>query len=306
MLRNIPPALLGPLAFGMMALNTLFWVLPLYTITLFKLIVPIPAWRRLCTRWLISIAENWISINNAIFHHTQRTQWEVHGLEGLKRNDWYLVTANHQSWLDIFVLQRIFNRRIPFLKFFIKQELIWFPLMGLAWWALDFPFMKRYSKETLAKHPELRGKDLETTRKMCERFKDVPVSIINFLEGTRITAVKYRKQQSPYRYLLNPKAGGIAFVLAAMNERIETMLNVTIFYPDGKASFWEFLQGKTPRIVVLIEKLAIPHNLLVGDYSNDDTFREQFQAWVRNLWQEKDALLGRLYENTGRQPPDYS
>ncbi len=306
MLRNIPPVLLGPLAFGMMALNTFFWVLPLYTITLLKLILPVPAWRRLCTRWLIGIAEGWISVNNAIFHHTQRTQWEVHGLEGLKRNDWYLVTANHQSWLDIFVLQRIFNRRIPFLKFFIKQELIWFPLMGVAWWALDFPFMKRYSREKLAKHPELRGKDLETTRKMCERFKDVPVSIINFLEGTRITAVKHRKQQSPYRYLLNPKAGGIAFVLAAMNERIETMLNVTIFYPDGKASFWEFLQGKTPRVVALIEKLSIPHHLLVGDYTNDDAFREQFQAWVRNLWQEKDALLGRLHEEAKQQPPVYS
>lgn len=306
MLRKLPPVILGALAFAMMALNTLFWVFPLYSITLLKLIVPAPGWRKVCTRLLMGIAESWIAVNNTIFDQTQHTQWEVHGLEGLKRNDWYLVTANHQSWLDIFVLQRILNHRIPFLKFFIKQELIWFPIMGLAWWALDFPFMKRYSKEKLARHPELRGKDLETTRKMCERFKDVPVSIINFLEGTRITAVKHRKQQSPYRYLLNPKSGGIAFVLAAMNERIETMLNITIFYPDGKASFWEFLQGQTPRIVVLVEKLTIPHDLLVGDYSNDDAFREQFQAWVRDLWLEKDALLGRLYEEAGRQPPIYS
>ncbi len=297
MLRTIPPALLGPLSLFLMFLSTLFWVIGLYIVTFFKLIIPVPSWRRLCTRILVRIAENWIATNNAIFHHTQHTQWDIRGVENLRPDDWYLVSANHQSWLDIFVLQRAFNRRIPFLKFFTKQELIWFPLLGPAWWALDFPFMKRYSKEKLAKHPELRGKDLETTRKMCERFKDDPVSIINFLEGTRFTPAKHQKQDSPYRHLLKPKAGGIAFVLAAMNERIKTMLNVTIVYPEGHADFWEFLQGRTPRIIVHVEKLAIPQKFLRGDYSNDPAFREQFQAWVRDLWQQKDALMSQLYES---------
>lgn len=306
MLRMLPAIMVGPLALLLMALNTLFWVVPLYTITLLKLLILLPSWRRLCTRLLTTIAESWIAVNNAIFHHTQRTQWDVRGLDGLSVNDWYLVTANHQSWLDIFALQRVFNRHIPFLKFFIKQELIWFPVMGLAWWALDFPFMKRYSKAKLAKRPELRGKDLETTRKMCERFKDDPVSVINFLEGTRFTAVKHKKQHSPYRYLLKPKAGGIAFVLGAMNERIKTLLNVTIVYPDGKSSFWEFLQGKTPRIIIHVEKLAIPAHFLRGDYANGDAFREQFQAWVRELWQEKDTLLERLHAEAHLQPASFS
>ncbi|MCA9935673.1 MAG: acyltransferase [Ardenticatenaceae bacterium] len=294
MLRRLPSTLLGPLALFLMFVNTFFSVIPLYIVTLFKLIIPVPAWRKFCTQILVRIAENWIAVNNAIFHHTQHTHWDIRGLEDLTKDDWYLVNANHQTWLDIFVLQRVFNRRIPFLKFFTKQELVWFPLLGPAWWALDFPFMKRYSKEKLARHPELRGKDLETTRKMCERFKDDPVAIINFLEGTRLTPAKHEKQQSPYRNLLKPKAGGIAFVLAAMNEKIKTLLNVTIVYPDGFANFWQFLSGKTPRIIIHIEKMTIPAQFLRGDYSNDSAYREQFQAWVRALWEQKDTLIEAL------------
>ncbi len=67
----------------------------------------------------------------------------MQGVDSLHQRGWYLVSSNHQSWVDILVLQRIFHGRIPFLKFFLKQELIWVPVIGLAWWALDFPFMKR-------------------------------------------------------------------------------------------------------------------------------------------------------------------
>ena len=56
--------------------------------------------------------------------------WDVEGVETLDRSEWYLVLANHQSWVDIAVLQRIFHRKIPFLKFFIKKELLWLPILG--------------------------------------------------------------------------------------------------------------------------------------------------------------------------------
>ena len=53
-------------------------------------------------------------------------------MDGLARQEWYLMTSNHQSWADILVLQKVTNRRVPSLKFFLKQELIWVPLLGLA------------------------------------------------------------------------------------------------------------------------------------------------------------------------------
>ncbi len=129
--------------------NTVVWSTPIFILAIFKLI-PIAPWRRFISYLLDACATAWIGVNNLNQRISGRTKWQVNGLEKLTRDDWYLVVANHQSWVDILVLQRVFNRRIPFLKFFLKKELIYVPILGLAWWALDFPFMRRYSKSFLA------------------------------------------------------------------------------------------------------------------------------------------------------------
>jgi 1-acyl-sn-glycerol-3-phosphate acyltransferase len=291
MLNFLPAPILGWAASIAIFFNTLFWCLLLYLMALAKLLVPIQAWRTQCTKAAIWLAEAWISGNSAWMWLTQRTDWRVSGLEGLSSDEWYLVISNHQSWVDIFVLQHVFNKKIPFLKFFLKQELIWVPVIGLAWWALDFPFMKRYSKQQIASNPALRGKDLETTRKACERFKTTPVSVMNFLEGTRITPAKHHKQESPYPHLLKPKAGGIGFVLGAMGDQVHTMLDVTIVYPQGIPDAWQFLCGEVKEVEVIIQKRPIPLEYRNQDYQNDDVFREAFQAWVRDLWWQKETLL---------------
>jgi 1-acyl-sn-glycerol-3-phosphate acyltransferase len=169
--------------------------------------------------------------------------------------------------------------------------------MGVAWWALDFPFMKRYSKEFLAKHPEMRGKDTETTRKACERFKEIPVSVMNFLEGTRFTQAKHDQQQSPYRYLLKPKAGGIAFVLSSMGGLLHSMLDVTIVYNEKTIGFWDLMCGRVHSVKVRVTQREIPAEFAAGDYENDAEFRERFQTWVSDLWLEKDALIGSLSDS---------
>jgi 1-acyl-sn-glycerol-3-phosphate acyltransferase len=153
------------------------------------------------------------------------------------RRGWYLVNCNHQSWADILVLQHLLTRRIPLLKFFLKQQLVWVPVMGLAWWALDFPFMRRHSDDVLKAHPELRAKDQESTRLACEKFALIPTSVMNFCEGTRFTLAKHQRQQSPYRHLLRPKAGGIALALNVMGDKFRAILDVTIVYPDGAPEF---------------------------------------------------------------------
>ena len=136
---------------------------------------------------MTALAEGWIGTNNAMFRLMGSLPLDTRGLEGLSTREWYLVVSNHRSWVDILVLQAVFNRRIPFLKFFLKQQLIWVPFLGLAWWALDFPFMRRHSPEYLEKHPEQRGKDLDVTRRACEKFRLIPTSVMNFVEGTRFT-----------------------------------------------------------------------------------------------------------------------
>jgi 1-acyl-sn-glycerol-3-phosphate acyltransferase len=191
------------------------------------------------------------------------------------------------------VLQKVFNRRIPFLRFFLKSQLIWVPLLGPAWWALDFPFMKRYSRETLAKHPELQGKDREATRRACEKFRHMPVSVMNFAEGTRFTPEKHAAQSSPYRHLLRPKAGGLAFVLDAMGDALHAIVDVTIVYPNGSGTMMDLIAGRIRDIRVHVRELPIDDSLR-GNYEEDAAFRDRFQSWVNVLWNEKDAQIERM------------
>lgn len=299
MLVFLPAPVRGTLAFLLFILNTLFWCVPLYLVLLLKLLIPRPGWREFHARLLMWIAATWMDCNNFIINLTQRIEWDIAGLEGLRLDEWYLVGSNHQSWVDIVVLQRAFNHHIPFLKFFIKQPLIWVPVLGGAWWALDFPFMKRHSAAYLAQHPEARDQDWETTRRMCARFRNTPTTILNFLEGTRFRPDKHARQQSPYRHLLRPKVGGLAFVLEALPDRLRTLLDVTLVYPDGYSTFGDLFMGRIHRVIVRVRQLAIPTELLGGDYRNDPKFREAIQRWIGQLWTEKDALIGELRESQG-------
>jgi 1-acyl-sn-glycerol-3-phosphate acyltransferase len=265
----------------------------LFTVALLKFLVPIPAWRRLTSRWMVVVAENWISGNTAIFDLTGAMPREVHGVDGLRRQEWYLVVSNHRSWVDILVLQATFNRRIPFLKFFLKRQLIWVPLLGIAWWALDFPFMRRHSAAYLAKHPEKRGQDLAATQLACERFREIPTSVMNFVEGTRFTPAKHVATGSPFRHLLAPRAGGVSFVLSAMGGMLHSMLDVTIVYAGRTPSLWDLCSGRVSHILVDVQQRPIEPWMSTGDYAEDPAFRERFQQWLRGIWTEKDARLER-------------
>jgi 1-acyl-sn-glycerol-3-phosphate acyltransferase len=300
MLNFLPAPLVGVIASLLLALNCLFWVPILLVFAVLRLVIPIGAVRRRLAAVLLFIAEAWITCNSAWMTLTQRTAWDVEGIEGLDYRSWYLVNCNHQSWVDILVLQHLFNRRIPLLKFFLKQQLMWVPVMGLAWWALDFPFMRRHSEEYLKKHPEMRAKDQETTRRACEKFAQIPTSVMNFLEGTRFTPAKHARQQSAYQHLLKPKAGGIALALNAMGDKFRSILDVTIVYPDGAPTFWYFLCGRVKRIVVRVQTIPVPRDLATGDYAGDPAVRDAFQKWVQQLWLAKDAQIASLLGAAGR------
>jgi 1-acyl-sn-glycerol-3-phosphate acyltransferase len=283
----------GILTLVLMGLNLLFWIIPLYLVALLRLL-PLQRLRVSCAQVLVRIAETWIAGNNLIFRLTQDIHWDVEGVAELPSRDWYLVVCNHQSWVDILALQGVFNRRIPLLKFFLKRQLIRVPLLGWAWWALDFPFMQRHSREYLERHPEARGQDLEATRRACEHFRHKPTSVMNFVEGTRFTAEKHDAQDSPYRHLLKPRAGGIAFVLSAMGDILHRLLDVTIVYPDGAPSFWDLCCGRLRRVVVRVQVREIPAWTTQGDYQDDEAFRARLQAWLGQMWAAKDAEIARV------------
>lgn len=294
MLTFLPAPLTGALMFVVLLVHTVLWAALVYVGIFLKLIAPRGRLRDGASRLTAWLAQQWAVLNTVWVRALLKIEWTLRIDADVSPQGRYLVCANHQSWNDIFVLMQTFGRRAPFFKFFIKQELIWVPVLGLCWWGLDYPFMKRYTAEQVAKDPSLKGKDLETTRKACERYRNQPVLILNFLEGTRFTAAKHARQQSPYARLLKPKSGGFAFTLSAMGSQLNSLLDVTIVYPQGAQGFWDFLCGRLRRVIVEVKQLRIPDDLFAGDYENDPVFRKRFQDWVGELWAAKDRRIAEL------------
>ena len=291
----MPHWLIGTLTCLLVLLNTLIGIGPMMLLAILKVIVPHAGFRHMCSQGVMWIDESWAEINKAIFKLMLPTVWDIRCDTPLHSDQSYLVISNHQSWVDIPALVQSFNRKTPYFKFFLKKELIWVPFLGLAFWALDYPFMKRYSKAHLAKHPEDKGKDLEITRRACEKFQNLPVTVVNFLEGTRFTTEKHRNQNSPYQHLLQPKSGGIAFVTAALGTQMQSLLDVTIVYPQQHIpGFWDLVSGRVDRVIVDIHARQMPLELFEGDYANDPQFRTLFQNWVNQLWMEKNERIIRI------------
>ena len=99
---------------------------------------------------------------------------------------------------------------------------------------------------------------------------------------------------------MRPKAGGIAFVLGAIGENIDSMLDVTIVYDRPNPTLWEFLSGRIDRVIVDVRERRIPRDLISRDYNQDELFREEIQAWVRELWAGKDELIETLVADDRR------
>ena len=245
----------------------------------------------------INITNSWLSVNNWLIDHIlSETQWDISIDDGLDLNmqGRYLMTCNHQSWVDTTVNQYFGLTRMPLTRFFTKWELIFIPFVGQAFKILGFPMMKRHTKEQIAKNPELKYRDLAEARKACEQLLSQPFTLLNYLEGTRFTPEKHEKQQSPYVNLLKPKAGGLALAIDILGDKIDALVDMTIVYPDGAPGYGEFWLGDVPRIAVNMRKIEIPDWVLGGNYEDDAEYRENFQKWVDHLWTEKDQLISQM------------
>lgn len=280
-----------PLSIALTILVTIICSVPIIIAGLIKLLVPIPAVWRSISVFCNFMMYCWCEGLALLLHLNPWLKWDIQGLEGLNKKNWYLLISNHHSWADIVVLCVLFRKHIPMNKYFLKQQLAWVPFIGLACWALDMPFMRRYSRGYLLRHPERRGKDVETTRRSCEKFRSHPTTIVNFVEGSRFTPEKKRETRSPYHNLLPPKAAGIAMALNVLGAQFDKLLNVTLCYPDNNARpFYDMLSGRLTRIVVRINLVPIGEELH-GDYVNDKNFKRGFQRWLNGLWEEKDRQL---------------
>ena len=279
----------GSIAMGWIALHTAFWCVPLYVMGCVRLAVPAGRIRVGIGGLMDRIIDGWVASNRLLVWALRLSKIEArfNGAEDLRRDGWYLVASNHQSWVDIIVLQNTLLGRIPPLKFFTKRELIWVPLAGVAMWFLGFPYVRRYGRERLQQNPELAEHDRNATLKASQGFAERPTSVLSFLEGTRFTEAKHAAQESPYRHLLRPRAGGLSYVATALGDRATALVDVTIHYHGGVPGFWDFLCGRCRRIDVTVDTLAVPEPLT----RNSSDAREIVNRWADELWRAKDRRI---------------
>ena len=285
---------IASISFLFMFINTLIWGFPIICLGVVKLI-PIKALKKFCHYLADAFANGWIKCNTISQNILTDFTLTVVRQPDFDSKQWYMVIANHQSWVDIFVLQRLFYKKIPFLKFFLKKELLFMPVIGLAWWALDFPFMARYNAKKLKKNPRLRYKNFTAAANACEKFQYKPVSNMNFVEGTRFQASK--KQENDFQHLLPPKSGGVALAISSLTPKLSQLLDVTLVYPHGRPTFFQLLSGDVQEVVLDIKAIPITKDL-IGDYQQLD-FRRHFNQWLRDVWLAKDQRIGAIMAQYG-------
>lgn len=257
-------------------------------------LIPIVVLQDFCSKAVTFFAHNWVNFNSFLMRTIIRTpvELELSPRTKLRRTQNYMIIVNHQSATDILVLQYLFNTKIPFLRFFIKKELLYVPLLGLAWWALDYPFVKRYSREKIKKKPQLANADIQVVRRMVKIYQKQKVSILNFVEGSRRTTQKIKEEGKKriYKHLLKPRSSGMSVVLSHMQHQLAGVLDITIVYPRLNITLGDFMSGKVEWIkvyadLVPIEEVPVEENVEIAHVSKG------MHRWLNERWQMKDEIL---------------
>ncbi|WP_201548090.1 acyltransferase [Psychrobacter sp. Pi2-1] len=290
-------------ATGVIAANSFGGSIPLWLMGVGKVITG----ASIADKAVIKIATHWISSNSALIDNMlPRKDWRISLPDDIHTNGKYLLVSNHQSWVDTSIVQYIGEKRLPLTRFFTKFELIYIPIVGQAFYFLDFPMMRRHSKEAIAKNPALKGKDIEEAKRACALLKDKPFTLLNYLEGTRFTKAKQAQQKSPYKHLLKPRAGGLSLAISALGEDIDGILDMTIVYPDGVPSYGDLWKGNIKRLGVDLRYIDIPDALFEsikqGGYENDEDTKAQMFDWVEQVWRQKDERISTMLADFETSP----
>ncbi len=69
--------------------------------------------------------------------------------------------------------------------------------------------------------------------------------------------------------------------MGVLGDKFDSLVDVTIVYPDGAPTFWQFLCGNVRRVIVRSRRLPIPPAFRNGDYARDPVYRKTFQRWLQ-------------------------
>ena len=274
----------GVVSFAVLFCYTLLSCALVYILAVVQLLCPVPRWRRQLRGANDGLITAWVYFNETLCQMFRWIRIESNLPKTLaNRKDWWVIVSNHQSWADIVILQSVFRKLAPPIKFFTKRELIWVPFLGFALWLLRFPYVRRDSREKGQSRQQLKQKNRQELLRAATQFHERPISLLLFLEGTRFTPSKHVGQHSTYKNLLRPKLGGLAFSLDALATDVDRIVNVTIDYHGKVPGFWQFLCGRCSQVAVHVETIPIT-----------DSFTRNLKSEVLKIWEEKDRELTTL------------
>ena len=220
-------------------------------------------------------------------------EWEYNIAENLDIENWYIAMSNHQSWADIFILLAAGHKKMPLLKFFMKKELQWIPIIYLVHKTIDMPFLNRHSQKQIEANPELKKLDYQNAETAAKRFSRNPSTAFSFAEGTRFTHDKHLAQASPYKNFLTPKIGALAIALKGMPQ-VNELIDFTVIYSTDKRSTWDFLCGEMRQAKVYAKAHEIPETLKGKNFDQEEEYRREFKNFIEKIWKEKQELYTEL------------
>ena len=83
-------------------------------------------------------------------------------------------------------------------------------------------------------------------------------------------------------------------MLEAMHDHLDSILDITIYYPGGVPTFWDFLSGKNKNVIMQIKDFPIPEQS--GPSSSHH--KREVQSLVEKIWEEKDLYLQDLTQES--------
>lgn len=294
----------GLLSFFFISTNLAFWIVPVTLLALFKLAVPVSKLKDLSYRTMVWIYGTAVRTNDFLLFKLMGNTLDFRGTDILEKDKNSLILSNHRSWADILILQSILNRRTPPIRFIVKRELIFMPIVGLICWAYEYPFVRRRSLKFGKGKDSKTKSDLNTIRSKIDKMSATNLSLINFVEGTRFNILKSERHASPFKHLLNPHVGGLFNILKNYWDRLDQVLNFTIVYQCQSPIFWNLLGGRCRRVILDLQKIEMKDILLRLRADEGDLNFMELSEWLRGLWLEKDLKIDKIigepeFEKTG-------
>jgi 1-acyl-sn-glycerol-3-phosphate acyltransferase len=201
-----------------------------------------------------------------------------------------IIISNHQQMPDIFALMMLAKEkgRLGDLKWFVKDVLKYVPGIGWGMLFLDCLFVKR-SWEM----------DKNMIHSIFSKFTDhnIPIWLISFVEGTRITPFKLKKSQNYakanrlpiFKNVLFPRTKGFVASVQGLNHHVQAVYDITIGYPQGIPSLWQVAKGSAREFHLHVRRFPVDQLPQTSDGLSN---------WLVNCFAEKDELL-QHFQSTG-------